>query len=314
MPEQEMRRALDQGELRLTYHPIVALDSGRPFGAEALLRWHHPDEGVLWPDEFLPAVAHTPVMHEVTRWVVAKALDDIAAWPGWTVSVNVTAYDVSRPQFAAEVAAAVEASGVEPDRLILELTEQAVLESFDVAVQVLREVCETGVCLSLDDFGTGYSSLLRLRDLPFTEIKVDRAFLSGVPTNQDNLEIVRSVAQLGHRLGLNVVAEGIETAAQARGARAAGCHAAQGFLWGMPMDAEDLDPLRVVHVPGFAPLPPGPTQPSPRLAAKRITELLEEGASLHTIAAALNREGFRTPRLTRWTPPSVAAAINDLSP
>ncbi len=312
MPSSSVRTALHEGQLRLSYQPIVDLYTGKPRGVEALLRWEHPVLGTIGPDAFLSSIAHTPLMHEITDWVLRTALQALTAWPDWTVSINVSAHDVSRPQLVDQVESALAAAGIAPERLVLELTEQAMVESLSAALTVLGVLRERGVGLSLDDFGTGFSSLLYLRDLPITELKIDGGFVSRTPDSNDDLAIVSSVAALGRSLGLTVVAEGVETFGHVLVARAVGCSAAQGFLWGAPAAREDIDPT-VVHE-----LPPARAEREPLPAALtregvRTRELLASGASPHTIAAALNSEGLRTPRQTRWTAITVASVIAELS-
>jgi EAL domain-containing protein (putative c-di-GMP-specific phosphodiesterase class I) len=314
MPQAQLREALRADELRLHYHRIVSFETATTTGVEALLRWEHPEGGTLYPDDFLPAVAHTPAIHEITRWVVGTALRDVRAWPDWTVSVNISALDATRHHLVKDVQDALKDTGVDPSRLVLELTEQAMVQNLDTAVKVLGMLRSLGVGLSLDDFGTGYSSLLYLRDLPITELKIDRTFLAGVPRSEEDLAIVKSVAQLGRSIGVRVVAEGIENVSQARCALEAGCHAAQGYLWGEPEPPKDLDPDRLLSVPELRAHPRSPA-PSPRTrVARRIEELVDQGASLHTIAAALNREGLRTEKQVRWTARSVALVISRLAP
>jgi EAL domain-containing protein (putative c-di-GMP-specific phosphodiesterase class I) len=313
MPQSRVRDALRAGELRLHYQRIVSLETATTTGVEALLRWQHPEGGLLPPDDFLPAVAHTPAIHEITRWVLGSALRAVRRWPGWTVSVNISALDATRPHLARDVETALRETGVPPDRLVLELTEQAMVQDLERAVSVLSSLRGLGIGLSLDDFGTGYSSLLYLRDLPITELKVDRVFVSGVPRSDEDMAIVRSCAQLGRSIGVRVVAEGVETMAQARAALAAGCHAAQGYLWGQPGPAETLDPDRLLRVPDDGPDRQRIVPPTTR-AARRIQQLHAEGASLHTIAAALNREGLRTENQVRWTARTVALVASRLPP
>ena len=173
----------------------------------------------MHPDDFLPAVAHTPAVHEITRWVLRTALDALRAWPDLTVSVNISALDATRTELLEDVERALQISRIVPQRLVLELTEQAMVQNLDKAVKVLGSLRRLGVGLSLDDFGTGYSSLLYLRDLPITELKIDRTFLARVTRSEEDQAIVKSVAQLGRSIGVHVVAEGIETLAQARAAR-----------------------------------------------------------------------------------------------
>jgi EAL domain-containing protein (putative c-di-GMP-specific phosphodiesterase class I) len=315
VPQAQIRAALRADQLRLHYHRIVSLHDGTTRGVEALVRWQHPQGGLLPPDDFLPAVAHTPAIHEITRWVLLTALDALREWPpDWTMSVNISALDATHRDLLADVERGLRTSGIAPERLVLELTEQAMVQDLESAVKVLRSLRSLGVGLALDDFGTGYSSLLYLRDLPITELKIDRTFLARVTHGEEDLAIVKSVAQLGRAIGVHVVAEGIETLAQARAARAAGCHFAQGYLWGEPAAADQIDPDRVLAVPDKPGGRHRRTSPPRSLAAGRVQELVDEGASLHTIAAALNREGLRTDKQLRWTAPTVALVISRLPP
>ena len=312
MPQAQIRAALRSDELRLHYHRIVSFETGTTSGVEALLRWEHPQGGILYPDDFLPAVAHTPAIHEITRWVVRTALRELKAWPDWSVSVNISALDATRQHLVKDVQEALRDADAEPRRLTLELTEQAMVQNLDTAVNVLGTLRSLGVGLSLDDFGTGYSSLLYLRDLPITELKIDRTFLARVPRSEGDLAIVKSVAQLGRSIGVRVVAEGIENAAQAHAALNAGCHAAQGYLWGEPAASESVDPTRLMSVPRRS-SGPRKNAGAPRSEAEhRIQALFKQGASLHTIAAALNREGHRTDKQVRWTARTVALVLADL--
>ncbi len=312
VPHEDLKDALRSGQLRLHYHPIVSLETGRPRGVEALLRWEHPRGGTLVPEDFLPGVAHTPVMQDITRWVLSTALTDVKAWPGWTVSVNLSTRDVTQPDVLHHVDEALSASGIAPERLILELTEQAMIQSLEEARKVLAGLRDMGVGLSLDDFGTGYSSLLYLRELPITELKIDRAFLARVPGTAEDLAIVRSVAKLGRFLGIGVIAEGLETLEQAQIARTARCTGGQGYLWGRPMPAEQIDPAQLVVMPELVASPRKAKAVKNTEAVGRIQELSHEGASLHTIAAALNADGLQTPNRTRWTAATVALVVTDL--
>ena len=303
--------ALLAGELRTHFQRIVDLTSGKMQGVEALLRWEHPEGGLLLPGDFLPAVAHAAVADDITRWMLHSSLQALRAWPDCTVSLNVTARDITRRGFVADVVRALTQSGIPPRRLTLELTEQAMVQDFDAAVKVLELLRELGVGLALDNFGTGYSPLLYLRDLPVTEVKIDRTFVTGLPARADDLAIVRSVAKLARSIGIRVVAVGVETDVQAGIARTAGCHAGQGFLWGEPSQAHEIDPDQVVPVLTTS----APDEPGWVLrdltCEQRILELVGDGASLHTIAAALNREALRTAKNMRWTAAAVAHVLTD---
>lgn len=310
--QDRIREALLAGELRARFQRIVDLTDGRVQRVEALLRWEHPEGGLLPPEDFLPAVAHHPIADDITRWMLHSALQALRAWPGCTVSLNVTARDVSRRGFVADVVRALTQSGIPPWRLTLELTEPVMGPDFGEAVNVLELLRELGVGLALDDFGTGYSPLLYLRDLPITEVKIDRTFVAGLPAESDSLAIVRSVAKLARSIGIQVVAVGVETAVQACIAREAGCHAGQGFLWGEPSCARDIEPDQAMPVPNWV-IPHEQGWPVRDLTCnRRILELVEEGASLRTVAAALNTEGLRTAENARWTPAAVARVLSDV--
>ena len=320
LPQRQLRAALKADELVLHYQPIVSPRTGRVRGVEALLRWQHQPDLLLMPDDFLPAVSHTPVMHDLTTWVVGEACAQIARWDLSTMSVNIAAGDVVRPSLVTEIDAALTEHGLEPARLVVELTEHAAVQGMNAAAKVLRDLRALGVGVSLDDFGTGYSSLLYLRDLPVTEVKVDRAFVSGVDQHDDDAAIVASVVQLAHSVGLTVVAEGVERLEQARFLADVGCDYAQGYLYAKPGPAMRV-PRRVDHSLRAQPAEPSEeprrrvrnrgsllTTSSPAVTAQ-IRELASQGASLHTIAAALNKDGLLTDAGTRWSAPTVAQVL-----
>ncbi|HET7531308.1 MAG TPA: EAL domain-containing protein [Mycobacteriales bacterium] len=312
VPQDEFRRAIEGKQLVLHYQPIVSLDTGRVRGAEALLRWKHPNGALLMPDDFLPAITHTPVMRLATQWVLNEACRQAAQWPNRGVAVNVSASDVVRPDFVADVTRALDISGLDADRLSIELTEHAVVQDLEAAVQALAALREMGVKVSLDDFGTGYSSLFYLRELPISEVKIDRVFIDRVDADDEDAAIVDSVVRLARTVGVTAVAEGVERAAQASLLMAMGCPAAQGYLWGRPEPDPDIARQTV-------PLPEAPIgarrrrrrdgTPESDDAMVRIRALLAAGASLHTIAAALNRDAVPSARGTRWTAASVAHAL-----
>jgi diguanylate cyclase len=234
----DMRRALENGELQLHYQPKVDLGTGLVSGVEALLRWQHPERGLLPPAEFLPAAERSGVMGDLTEWVVARALTDCAAWTAegrdWTVAVNVSARNLEQPDFAALVVDRAAATGVPPHRLTIEVTETALPVDLGTAARTLAALAAHGFGTSLDDFGVGYASLSHLRSLDLTEVKIDRTFVSGVADRAEDREVVRSLIQLAHGLGLTVCAEGVETPAVADWLRAAGCDLAQGHWYSRP--------------------------------------------------------------------------------
>src|SRR4051794_17407709 len=209
--QNELREGLRAGQLVLHYQPIVRLDTVSLRGVESLVRWQHPVGGLLPPDDFLPGVPYEPVMREITSHVLNRACRDARRWPDWTVSVNVAAGDVVDPAFADQVLAALRQSRIEPQRLTLELTEQSVVQDIARATANLHVLRSFGVGVALDDFGTGYSSLLYLRQLPITQIKIVKVFVSTVENGGDDAAIVESIIRLSARIGLDVVAEGVET-------------------------------------------------------------------------------------------------------
>jgi diguanylate cyclase (GGDEF)-like protein len=249
----ELRRALDEGQFRVVYQPVITLDDGRIVGVEALVRWDHPTRGAVSPAEFIPAAERTGLIIPLGRFVLREASRQAAAWlatfgPGAldNVAVNVSARQLNDPEFVADVVAALAASGLPSARLVLELTESAALRGRAVS-QTLHEVDAMGVRLALDDFGTGESSLSLLRSFPAAILKLDKSFVDGIdtddagPAERDAQEAVaRAVIQLAGALGLDAVAEGIETAAQARRLRELGYALGQGYHLARPMPAEEL--------------------------------------------------------------------------
>ena len=211
-PQRELAAGLSAGQLVLHFQPIVVLQTGRIRGVEALVRWHRQDGVVLMPDDFLPAVADTPVMRRLTAWVIDAACAQAALWESWTMSVNIAAVDVAEPELVGFVDAALRRHHLAPQRLIVELTEHAAVQGMDAATEVLQQLRNRGVGVALDDFGTGYSSLLYLRELPVNELKIDRTFVSGVERREDDAAIVRAVVMLARAVGLDLIAEGVETA------------------------------------------------------------------------------------------------------
>jgi EAL domain-containing protein (putative c-di-GMP-specific phosphodiesterase class I) len=313
---QEILRALEADEFVLHFQPIIELRSGQPRGAEALIRWDHPSRGLLAPDQFLPAIAQTPVIAAMTAWVVQAACAAAVRWPDWTLSVNITARDVARDAFAEQVLAALQAATLPADRLVLELTETALVQDLPRAARTLGELRQHGVGVALDDFGTGYSSMLYLRELPVTSVKIDRVFTSGLRQGSDDLAIVSSLLTLARTVGLTAVAEGVETAAQASLLAELGCPLGQGYLWSKAVPLDEADAL---HRDGFARTVDGTARVRTRhsrqiavdsVVVARVHELVSRGASLNTIAAALNSAGERTATGSRWHPTTVARLIN----
>ncbi|MGN2252380.1 putative bifunctional diguanylate cyclase/phosphodiesterase [Frateuria sp. GZRe12] len=242
--ERGLRTALEQDRMptqfALHFQPQVNR-RGELLGAEALLRWQHPQLGELSPSVFIPLAEETGLIHALGTWVIGQACAHIRAWDrdgvafGGRLAVNVSAWQLNHPHFAAQLEAQVRAAGIEPSRLTLELTESALLQDFDSALETLNQLSETGFRLALDDFGTGYSSLSYLQRLPLDVLKVDRAFVSGLSPNAAN-PLASFIIDVAHRLGIAAVAEGVETVPQRLALERIGCDGLQGFLICRPVD------------------------------------------------------------------------------
>jgi EAL domain-containing protein (putative c-di-GMP-specific phosphodiesterase class I) len=236
---EDLRAALDERQFSLEYQPIVQVDTRAPIGAEALLRWDRPGVGRTPPDAFIPVLEDAALMNEVEAWVLEQACRDAATWPAHLhVAVNLSARRLDRPELKDAVTVALERSSLPPQRLVLEVTETAVPIDCAAAVEQLYALVHRGVRLALDDFGTGYASLAQLRDFPVDAIKVDRRFIAGLGSSPEDTAIVAALLRLAQNLGLIVVAEGVETDAQAAMLRDLGCPHGQGFLWSPPVPAE----------------------------------------------------------------------------
>jgi diguanylate cyclase (GGDEF)-like protein len=265
--ESALRRATERDELFVVYQPVVDLPTGRVIGAEALLRWSHPDLGDVTPAEFIPIAEETGLIEPLGWWVLEEACRRVKLWdatgligPDFTMAINVSTCQLRTHDLPTRLREALERSGLEPSRVILEVTESAMHEDQEAFVEVLRRLRGIGVHLSVDDFGTGYSSLAYLRRLPVTSVKLDRAFVDqvAVPPND---AIARAVQGIAAALGLVVIAEGVENEAQRDALRRLRVDQAQGYLWGRPMLPKDF----LAHlVPAQRrPAQPGPAQGGP---------------------------------------------------
>jgi diguanylate cyclase (GGDEF)-like protein/PAS domain S-box-containing protein len=314
----ELRRAVEQGELRLHFQPVLSLSTGEVAGAEALVRWQHPERGLLPPSEFIPLAESSGLIVEVGTWVLREACTRLVQWQtagqSFGVGINLSPRQMVGGELIDVLRQILDETGASADQLMLEVTESAVMDD-PKAADVLRELRGLGVKLALDDFGTGYSSLTYLRRFPIDAIKIDRSFVSGLGRNGDDEAIVASVVSLGRAVGKTLVAEGVETAGQLHALRALGVDQAQGFLWSAALPAEELVEWAVNHTWSEA-HPPAPPVARPAVptfpmgdSENRIVQLHEAGASLHTIAAALNAEGSRTDAGPRWTTTTVARIV-----
>jgi diguanylate cyclase (GGDEF)-like protein/PAS domain S-box-containing protein len=249
----DLEQGLEAGQFHLKYQPIIDLASGAAIGVEALLRWDHPS-WVIGPTEFVPFAEETGMIIPLGHWVLeeacrhAVALDAIHTGRGLDVSVNVSAVQVAQPGFADEVAGVLEASGLDPSRLILELTESVLMEREGVAIETLVKLRALGVRMAIDDFGTGYSSLSYLRELPIDILKIDLSFVAALDTGPEAPAVVRSIIRLATTLGLRTIAEGIERPEQAGRLRALGADFGQGFHYAAPLTGAELaDYLRGIE-------------------------------------------------------------------
>ena len=233
--EAELRQGLAEHRFEVFYQPVVALADGRVEGAEALIRWHHPQRGLVGPAHFIPIAEATALIGPLTELVLATALREFAPLAPLTVAVNVSAHQLVDTAFPAAMARHVAESGIDPARITLEITETAVLADPEVSRHVLNQLRQLGVTLALDDFGTGYSALAHLQQLPVGCVKIDRSFVEGLTVSETDRALVRAVAGLAAALGLRLVAEGVEQQAQADLLEAMGCPSAQGSLFSPPL-------------------------------------------------------------------------------
>ena len=245
--ESELRQAIERDELRLVYQPIVAVSDGRLVGAEALVRWEHPERGLLAPAQFLPLAEETGMIVPLGRWVLQEACAQATRWQENSrllrIAVNVSAHQLANNELGPLVIEVLARTGLDPSRLGLEITESVLLEESRISVDLLGELRALGVQVSLDDFGTGYSSLSYLRRLPLDTVKLDRAFISGLAETGVDRRIVAAVVQMARALSMTVIAEGVETAAQWACLRELGCHLAQGYYFARPMPAGQMTSL-----------------------------------------------------------------------
>jgi len=241
--ETGLRRALTQGELFLHYQPQVDTRSGQLVGAEALVRWRHPERGMIAPDQFIAVAEDCGLIEPLGRWVFTEACRQLRAWEdsglhGLQLAVNISALEFNRPGFLPQVSDILAASGVNPVQIELEITESLLMQSLPELSERLGELTALGLKLALDDFGTGYSSLGYLKRLPLSRLKIDKSFVAGVPGSPEGEAIIRASLSMAHDLGLDVVAEGVETDDQRDFLLSHGCDRLQGYLIARPMAAE----------------------------------------------------------------------------
>ena len=263
--ENALHRALERGELRLFFQPIVGLSDARCVGAEALVRWQHPERGLIGPFEFIPLAEETGLIVEMGWWIIEEAARNAARWQlehsePFQVSINLSARQLVQPDLADRVAEVIADSGVRPSSLCFEITESVLMDDAETVIDVISRVRALGVEFAIDDFGTGYSSLGYLKRFPVDAVKIDRSFVSGLGTDPGDAAIVSAVIGLAHALGLRVTAEGVETQEQLAALIDLECDEAQGYFFLPPQPAPDLRGLiastRTWRPPGAAVMRP----------------------------------------------------------
>lgn len=244
-----LRRALERDELELYYQPKIAILTGHIVGAEALLRWHHSELGMLPPAAFIPIAEECGFIVDIGDWVLRSACDQAARWeqagyPPLAISVNVSRAQLAQNRLVDTLRALQAARRLGRDRIVLELSESVLMNDADESIRMLKTLRDMGMVLSLDDAGTGGSSLIHLERFPLDEIKIDRSCVSALPASPADGTVVQTIVALAHNLGLRVVAEGVETAHQLRYLAQLGCDEYQGFLYSPPVPAAQFEQLR----------------------------------------------------------------------
>jgi diguanylate cyclase (GGDEF)-like protein len=242
--ELDLRDAIVRDEFELYYQPLINLATAKIVGFEALLRWHHPDRGLVSPADFIPVAEETGMIVAIGAWVLRMGCLEATSWPAEIgLAVNLSPVQFKKDGLVATVRAALEVSGLQPDRLELEITESVLLHDSVATVKALHQLRAMGIAIALDDFGIGYSSLSYLRSFPFDKIKIDQSFIRDLVENKESMSIVRAVTGLGRSLGIKTTAEGVETVEQLNKLRAKGCTEVQGYLFSRPRPASELPML-----------------------------------------------------------------------
>ncbi len=278
--ENDLRRAVERAEFVVHYQPIVSLADARIIGFEALIRWNHPQKGLIYPMEFVPIAEETGLIVPIGRWILAEACAQMRGWQqqfardDLTISVNLSGKQLAYPDFTSHIEQVLEASGLPAQTLSLEITESVLMENSQSATQTLTRLRDLGVKLHIDDFGTGYSSLSYLHRFPIDTLKIDRSFISHIETGDENLEIVRTIMTLAANLKIKVIAEGVENEAQRTQLLALRCHAAQGFYFSPP-----ADPIAVQTMIGSGRWPGPAPQATLSLRLEQLLEVNPQVAS-----------------------------------
>jgi diguanylate cyclase (GGDEF)-like protein/PAS domain S-box-containing protein len=274
--EADLRKGLERDELEVHYQPFYSLDEQQIVGAEALVRWRHPVNGLISPERFIPIAEETGLILPLGRYVLDKACQQACSirerlGVDLPVSINLSPRQFQEGGLPAYVGAMLEATGLPSELLIFEITESMVMADLSGAREIMKKLNGLGVRLAIDDFGTGHSSLAYLKQFPVHEVKVDRAFVQGVAESPVDSAIVRAVIDLANAMGITTVAEGVETRSQVAGLKMIGCEVAQGFYFSPPLHADEFDQLLSHH---FAPAAGLPAAPAPRLQSLRLSQSL----------------------------------------
>jgi len=253
--ETDLRQALDAGQFEVHYQPIVEIEQEAVSGFEALVRWNHPESGLLFPEDFLEVAIESRLIVPLGRWVIKQACEQMQSWKNqwdeaadWAISVNLSAPELAQPDLVMALFGIIDESGLDPKFLKLEITETSLVKNSDHALQTMIALRERGIRLSIDDFGTGYSSFSYLHQFPFDELKIDRTFISELNNRADKQQIVNAIVSLAHNLGMTVVAEGSASGAIYENLRDASCEYAQGFSIMEPRRARDITRTIAVDV------------------------------------------------------------------
>jgi EAL domain-containing protein (putative c-di-GMP-specific phosphodiesterase class I) len=254
--EADLRRALQRDELVVHYQPTVELANGAISGFEALVRWQHPQRGLLGPLEFIPLAEETGLIIEIGRWVLDRACRQARQWQrthatdALTMSVNLSARQLRDPHLLADVAGTLRDSGLAPHCLVLEITESVLMDNTEAAIQGLHQLKALGIRLAIDDFGTGYSSLNYLRALPVDIVKIDKVFIDGVASDKEARGLIKAILSMADTLDLQTVAEGVESRDQVNRLQQLGSALVQGFYYARPLTPEAAEALMASGIPG----------------------------------------------------------------
>ena len=320
----DLQTALHDDLLDAHYQPIVDLASGRVVGYEMLARWTHAQRGSIAPDVFVPLAEATGLARALDHWAISHGIQQVA----WLraagvisghahVAINLSAKHLHDADLEDRIVAVTSNAEVAPGHVTFEITESAIMYDLGATLRLLERLRRRGYQIAIDDFGTGHSSLAYLKDLPISALKIDRRFITDMTGDNDARAIVASIVQLARAVGVTTIAEGVETLDQAEALRFLGCDSGQGWLWSraVPVDGLGQVPRRYDIVRSRQPAAPPlvPAGVTEEHGLSRLRALQQQGASLSTIAAALNKDGFRAPNGNRWHPTSVARALADLA-